>query len=331
VTSSLPSAARAALEAGGLVYLGVPTTTGPHLTPLVYVLDGGRLWVTTSRRSVKARAWRRDGTVAGMVRGRDAFVVFRGQARLFDALDPQSWPATVASAPRLARAVTRFSLKNARFFAGYAVDARRVPLAWTPPGRVFAGIELLSGWVLSPSGGDVTTGWGDWQTGAGYAPSFVPLRARRAIDLRAPPTVRQAIGRSGNGAVALESDAGLTVLPVSWRRVPREGTYEALPPRRFLELTGASGEAAAALNAERASAWRATDMAGLLVQGRAQLFSLPETTRGRPSLLARLVDGGIDPSSADQYALIRIRPTRVVWWQGWTTGSAATRSVRKRR
>lgn len=329
MTSSLPATARAVLQEGVLAHLAVPTGAGPHLTPVVYVLDGGRLWVTTSRRSVKARAWRRDGSVAGLIRGKDACVAFRGRARHYDALDPLSWPATVASAPRLARAVTRFSMKNARFFAGYAVDAGRVPLAWTPPGRVFAGIELVSGRVLHPEEGEVTDCWGEWQLGAEYSASFARLPPRPGIDLRAPPAVREAVGTSGSGAMALLADAGMTVLPVSWRRVPREGTYEALLPRRFLELAGARGKAPAALNAERRSAWRAADMAGLLVQGTAHLFSPPELERGRASLLRRLEVWGIDPAS-DHWALIRVRPSRVVWWQGWTSGSAATRSARGR-
>ena len=41
------------------------TPRGPHCTPLVFAFSGGRLWLTTSRRSVKARAWRTDPVDGG--------------------------------------------------------------------------------------------------------------------------------------------------------------------------------------------------------------------------------------------------------------------------
>jgi nitroimidazol reductase NimA-like FMN-containing flavoprotein (pyridoxamine 5'-phosphate oxidase superfamily) len=63
----LPSTAQEVLNEAVLVHLAVATPAGQHLTPVVFVLDGGRLWVTTSRTSVKAWAWRRDPSVAGMV------------------------------------------------------------------------------------------------------------------------------------------------------------------------------------------------------------------------------------------------------------------------
>ena len=52
----IPVTARRTLEEGVLCYLGVRTPDGPHVTPVVYALDGSRLWVTTARTSVKARA-----------------------------------------------------------------------------------------------------------------------------------------------------------------------------------------------------------------------------------------------------------------------------------
>lgn len=307
-------AARAILERGTLCYVGARTAAGLHVTPLVYAVHAGRIWVTTARSSTKARAWRRDPLVAGLVGDGSRAVAFRGRVKMYDALDPRSWPATVTAAPRLVAAATKFSLKNARFFAGYAVDARRVPLTWMPPGRIFASIEPLAGRVLEE--GAHAGGWGEWERGCSYGKSFARAPRGRSLDLVVPKAVRSAIGESGAGALALEASSRFTILPARWRRRGGEGTYEADVPLDLLDLTGAAPGAAGALVVDRASTWRASAMKGLLIQGPLELFSLKATTRGRPLLRAR-----VDESRG----LARIRPRRVVWWQGWSSGSATAR------
>jgi Pyridoxamine 5'-phosphate oxidase len=311
--TGIPKAALQALDEGTVCYLAVSTVAGPHLTPMVYSEHGGRIWLTTSRSSVKAGAWRRSPGVAGMFRLDDMAVTFRGSVTTYDALDPLSWPGAVAGAPRLARAGASFSLKNARFFAGYAVDARKVPLSWSPPGRVFAAVHPASGWVLTEDG--PATSWGEWPTGTEFRAQFRRLPSRRSVDLRAPASIRSQVGEAGPGALALATDGGLTVLPVDWRRQAGEGTYDVVLPAARLALAQARRQARAALTIDRASAWRAADMVGMMLQGEAQLFSLEHTTRGRTALRERL--GSDDPG----LALIRLRPDRAIWWRGWESGT----------
>jgi hypothetical protein len=282
--------------------------------------------VTTSRTSVKARAWRRDSDVAGLVRSGDVAVSFRGEVRRYDALDPLTWPAIAISAPRLARAATRFSLKNARFFAGYAVDAPRVPLAWTPPGRLFAAIDPAAG-LVSGGARQSLHCWGDWPAGSvEYRTSFRSLARSPAVDRRVPQEVREAVGSSGSGTVAIESSAGLATLPAVWWRVPAEGSYHAAVAASLLERMGLVHETPVALTVDRASTWRAADMAGMLLQGVPALFSPVFTQRGRAALVAEierhLAEFGGESMEAGDVALIRLRPSRVVWWQGWANGTA---------
>ena len=284
---------------------------------MVFVLDGGALWVTTSRGSVKARSWRRDPSVAGLVAVGTQAVIFRGRVRTYDALDPLSWPASVAAGPRIIRAAAAFSLKNARFFAGYAVDATQVPLAWTPPGRVFARIELSAGKVLDRK--EVIDDWGDWPEGVAYRSSFAGPSSSRGIDVKAPLAIRRAVGAQGEGAVAVDAGGRITVLPAAWKRVAREGVYDAIVPDALLRLTLASREAPVALTVDRASPWRAADMSGMLLQGPGHLYSPAETSRGRRALAARV---GRD---REGMSLLRIHPTRVVWWQGWGSGTVVAR------
>ena len=326
----IPTAARQALDDGLLCQLAVRTRHGPHLTPVVYALDGPRLWVTTSRTSVKARAWRAGSEVAGLVRAGDVAVSFRGRAKTYDALDPLTWPAIAFTAPRLVRAAARFSVKNARFFAGYAVDAPRVPFAWTPPGRVFAAIDLDAGWVGPTDGSELLVSWGELpREPTPYRASFGAASATRLLDRRVPSGVRSAIGTSGAGALAIDSPAGLSVLPVAWVRVPREGSYHVAVASSLLERAAPRPSAPLALTIEHASAWRAADMVGMLVQGSAEAFSARFTRRGNRALrlhLEQVLESlGADPRDASRFDLIRLRPSRVVWWRGWTSGTVTSR------
>jgi hypothetical protein len=208
--------------------------------------------------------------------------------------------------PRLVRAATRFSLKNARFFAGYAVDAGRVPLAWTPPGRVFVGIEVTAGALLDLVGGTAAV-WGEWNSEAEVVEKRPSPhdKLRRPLDLRVPRSVRSIVGNKGDGALALVHGPTV-VVPVRWRRVAGEGMYEATLPQAFLELAGPTSRgrpgdtSTAALTVDRLATWRAAEMAGMLLQGEAAVTS----------------------ARSDQ-TIVRLRPHRVVWWRGWSSGTVS--------
>jgi len=247
-------------------------------------------------------------------------VSVRRRVRTYDAVDPLSWPAATLGGPWLIREATRFTFKNARCFAGYAVDARRVPFAWSPPGRLFCGIELLTGRVLNADTGDVLDGWGEWPTGVRYQPAYSPLGRTRALDRLIPPEVRAAVGRAGPGALALQSRDQVSVLPVAWRREGAAGAYEATLPARFVRLAHPPVRAPAALTVNHASRWRAAEMAGMVLQGSAELFSPSRAKSGASRLRGKLEEGwkGLGWPGP---VLVRLRPLRVVWWRGWTSGT----------
>jgi Pyridoxamine 5'-phosphate oxidase len=315
VSATLPAAARRALEEATFCHVAARTERGPHLTPVVFVLDGGALWMTTSRASAKARAWRRDPFVAGMVRTDTAAVVFRGRVRIHDALDPHSWPP-VSAGPAVARAGARFALRNARFFAGYAVDAPRVPFAWGPGGRQFVRLTLDDGMVVDPATGERVAAWGSWPArgSVAFLPSFAAAPRRRPLDLRAPADIRDAVGTSGDGALAVEGRDGPLVLPVRWRRRPAEAAYEACLPATLLRPARATARPRVGLEIDRPGEWRAGQMAGMLLRGEAEVFSIGATRVGAAALGERVPAG---------WALVRLCPSRVVWWRGWTSGTVS--------
>jgi nitroimidazol reductase NimA-like FMN-containing flavoprotein (pyridoxamine 5'-phosphate oxidase superfamily) len=312
--SFLSTAVQTVLEQGSFCAVATTGPNWPHCTPLVFAYSGGRLWFTTSRRSMKTRAWKADPSAAGLVRHGELAVAFTGSAKLYDALDRTTWGDAVAGATSIARATAAFSRKNARFFAGYALDAKQVPIAWAPPGRVFVGIEPARTALVDADG--VQEGKSRWAGASSSLGTF--RRPTKGVDPLTvlPPEVRQPLGVSGEGALTLIGDRGPVVVPARWR-ADEHALYAALPSET-LALAVAGHDAPAALTIDQASAWRARDMVGAMLQGTASIFVLEALGSGAKS--ARTLATEIDP---DAGALVRIVPARAVWWHGWTSGSAA--------
>ena len=316
MTQPLPAEFEQALERGTFCHVAAETRHGPHLTPMVFVLSGGRVWVTTSRGSVKARSWRLDPRAGGLVRDGTRAVTFAGRATPYDVLGVETWDRAIRRMPSLVEASVRFTRKNAKFFAGYAVDLRRVPLAWTPPGRVFVEIEIERAAIVDEDG--VREAWGEWgQT----LPSGETFRARRSgPDALAalPDDVREALGRKGNAVLAVDGPAGTAVLPASWG-ADGPALYATLP-QAILALAGLeSPRAPVAMGIDRTSWWRARRMVGAMIRGGGEAFAVDRLRSGGKSARANVRLTGADPNGV---ALVRIRPERVVWWRGWSSGSA---------
>lgn len=310
---------RRVLERGIFCHVAALTRLGPHVTPMVFAVAGGSLWVTTSRGSVKARAWRSDPRVAGLVRAGEDVVAFAGIATAHDVLDASSWRRSLVRSPMLSVAATRFTRKNARFFAGYAFDARRVPLAWTPPGRVFVELSVERA-ALFEGGKDPRT-WGDW--GGGRLPSAERFRATRTGAgpfEPLPPDVRAALGGSGRGALALEGDDGPVVLPAAWT-IAGAGLYAVAPVETLALGSPHSATPAAALGVDRSSTWRARRMVGAMARGRAEIHAAARLSSGGASARAIASSAGVDE---DDVGVVRLRPERFVWWRGWESGSVRT-------
>ena len=85
-----------------------------------------------------------------------------------------------------------------------------------------------------------------------------------------------------------------------------------------LALAGVGPDASVALTVDHASAWRARDMVGAMVQGTGAIHVLDDLGSGAKT--ARALATSIDPEAG---ALVRITPVRLVWWKGWSSGSLA--------
>ncbi len=313
------------LARGSFCHVATSTALGPHVTPMVYAFTDGRLWVTTARGSVKAGVWRRDDRVAGLVQDEGTALSFTGRVRTFDALDPATWGRALREAPVLALAAARFTAKNARFFAGYAVDARHIPLAWTPPGRVFAELSIERAAIIEK--GAVIRCLGAWPGAVPSHERFRSLRAGGDPFGRLPTEVTEAIGRRGDGVLAVEGHGGVVVVPAPWA-ISGAGLY-ATPQESVLALADLRTLAVpAALGIDHPSSWRAREMIGAMVRSTAQVHvvdrlvtggrpasSVIAAARGKPS--ARL---GLEAGSGA--VVVALSPERIVWWRGWSSGTA---------
>src|SRR5207248_7940802 len=84
------------LGGASFAYLAVETSSGPHVTPLLFGATPDRLWFGIGRGTLKARVLAKRRAVGVVVPGEQASIAIRGEATLLDRLP--------ASAPELARA-----------------------------------------------------------------------------------------------------------------------------------------------------------------------------------------------------------------------------------
>jgi hypothetical protein len=326
VIRPLPESIREVLGAGAFCHLAVRgADERPHLTPVVHALSGDRLWVTTARTSVKARAWRRDPGVGGLVKAGGLAVSFVGTVEAFDLLDARTWGPSIRSSPAVTLAAARFTTRNARFFAGYAVDARHVPLAWTPPGRVFAAISIEAAALLDLETGSVVRGWSMEPSGSVAGRSSYRAGSDRWDPVGAvPPRVAERLGRSGDAVLAVEAEGGPLVVPARW--AAPAGTEARV--RELLAVASVEhlslvppGEPVApvALTIDRASTWRARAMTGLQVRGDSTAFAFDGLRSGRAAATEAAREAGED--DLEGRVLLRIRPRSAVWWSGWSSGT----------
>ena len=328
------------LDRGRFCYLATRSAGAPHLTPVVFVFHRKRVWVTTARSSFKARAWRHEPYVGALVPWSGGAVGFLGRVQPYDGLDPTTWGSMVRAGPSLGLAAAAFTRRNARFFAGYAVDAHRVPLAWTPPGRVFAAVSVQEAFGFDAQGMRHT----EHPTSDGGASSegmILPLtsaetfrRVRNAAGPLAslPPDVAQQIGTGGRAVLSIDGThdraraerrpalVGRSVAPLVFpaRWLEHYGVVYAAVDLAALRMAGGGPVLAVAVTADHASSWRARAMTGIMFRGPGTIVIPAQLRTGRTSAedLLRMMD-----ADAARSVLVRMAPERLVWWRGWASGT----------
>jgi hypothetical protein len=171
--------------------------------------------------------------------------------------------------------------------------------------------------------GSVVRSLGAWP---GTAPSLDRFRAVHASEdplRRLPADIGEALGRRGNGVLAVEGGEGVVVLPTYWAISGSE--LYAAPSVSVLALAGLREPVVpAALGLERPSSWRAREMIGAMVRSTARVYTVDRLASGARSAASIITQarGASATSRAETgAALLAISPERVVWWRGWSSGT----------
>lgn len=195
---------------GDLTYLAVRSPRGPHVTPLAFDRQAGRLWLVAARDSLKVRAIGQDPVVGGLVRSGQRAVMWSGRARLVDPLTGRGLGTHLLELPL---AITGYLVRNFREAAGVVRDR---PVPTLPISRLLVCVDvdrvaLLQGW-------SVAAAWGPWSAldrlrrGAPPPGAPVPLRG-------VPPALRGLVLQSDRPAVlGWQTASGPMAIPAVWHQ-----------------------------------------------------------------------------------------------------------------
>lgn len=272
--------------------LALRSGRAPLVNPAVFSNSGGSIWMTTSRYAAKTLIARRDPRAAFLVDGGTRAVLLRGVAEVLDPFDIPRQVRTFFEGPGYALGMVEYALRNAPFFAGYALDLARLPREWMPYNRVVLRLRM--------SDADLVEG----------AP-FPPAQAARV------PAVPAEVSRRLAGvsrAYACWIEGGLPVLRPAFWEVDRARVSVA--PTSGRPRAGSPG----ALVVESHHRFRPSLMVGACIRG----------TYGPASDGAAIAERyGISP--AEVPAVIDLKVDRVTAWRGFQVTTAVPRGVRQLR
>lgn len=228
-------------------YLAVETSSGPHVTPLLFAATPDRLWFGIGRGTLKARVLAERPAVGVVVPGADASVAIRGEATLLDRL-----PASPAEFARVPFGLPAFASRNAFEMAAFARDLARGserPQRLAPLSVRIETLDLLDGWSAESVLGWLTSG------GPIALPASWDSRTERA-QVPASPLRRAGGPRAAAACVCIDESEGLGPLAKRGRLIRGQGHAKlrgdvasvALQPERITRWKGFQTDTAPAAN-----------------------------------------------------------------------------------
>jgi hypothetical protein len=274
------------LEDGELLHVAVATRRGPHVTPIAFDLDGGRLWFLTPRQSVKTRAIARRRTVGGLVQLGARAVMLRGRARIVDPLTARG----LYSGRRLFDlpfAATGYLARNHRHATGILQER---PAPTLPLARVAVEVKLIGVALLEEE--RLVATFGHWERRE-LLLHGAPPRAQTPSLAGIPAGLRSLLtGPDRPAVLGWPSVSGPMAVPASWN----SELGVAQTNIDAMTLAGAYGAGPACLVSDRWG-YRLEKKQGILLRG-------PGHAR---------VDG--------QTATATIEAERVTYWLGETSST----------
>ena len=264
----------------------------PLVNPAVFSFAVGSLWMTTSRYAAKTIIAKKDPRAAFLVDGGERAVLLRGAIEIFDPLNLSSDVRAALDGVSYFRGLMGYAMRNAPFFAGYALDLARLPREWMPYNRVVLRLRL--------SDADIVEG--------------APFPAAQAARVPAVPAEvsRRLAGVSRGYACWVEGR--MPVLRPAFWEVDRGRVT--IAPTSGLPRAGAEG----ALVVESHHRYRPSQMVGACIRG---TFAPPAD----PSGIAERYGIGVE----EVPQVIDLKVERVTSWRGFAITTAVPRSARQLR
>ncbi len=284
--------------------VAVATRRGPHITPAAFAAASGRLWVVSSRRTVRVRTIRRTGQASALVRRGERSVVVSGRASVLSPWPPDEALALALGAVPATRAATLYTLRNLRLvLAGFVADLLMGAGDPTVYDRVLVAIEADRGMLLD--GTAVLDTWGRWRSPATAAttPRRRPSPASTALPLLddllldVPPESQAALQRVDTAALGWVGLTGAVALP-ALGGIDGEGRVEVASAALDLAANGA-GRGPACLMVHDSDSLRPSGFRGVVLRG----------------------DGSIGRRGPARTA-VTVHADRVSWWSGFRSGTA---------
>lgn len=276
--------------------VAVATRRGPHATPAAFAAAGGRLWVVSSRRTVRVRAIRRTGLAAALVRSGDRSVVVSGRAAVLSPWPPSEAIALAAGALPAAQAATLYTLRNLRIvLAGFAADLVTGAGDPTVYDRVLLAIDADRGLLVE--GTEVLDTWGRWRRTARPAPARPADAVPPLDDLLAgvPPVPAAALERRDTAALGWLGPTGPVILPALGG--VEDGRVQVAAGA--LDVVSADNRSEACITVHDSDTTRPSGYRGVVLRGEGRV-----TRRG------------------GSRATVSVRADRVSWWSGFRAGTS---------
>lgn len=285
--------------------VAVATRRGPHVTPAAFAAEDGRLWVVSSRRTVRVRAIRRTGMAAALIRQGDRSVVVSGHARVLSPWPPAEAAALAAGALPATRAAALYTLRNLRIvLAGFVADLVMGAGDPTVYDRVLVSIDAERGVLLD--GAELRDSWGRWRGITRPAPASrrssaggdVAGQPRPDLDdllAAVPPESAAAMGRRDTVALGWLAPTGPVVLP-ALGGVDGDGRIQVATAA--LDAVSAGVRSPACITVHDSDSIRPSGFRGVVLRGDGQV-----TRRGA------------------RRSAVSVDTARVSWWSGFRAGT----------
>ena len=285
------------LETAATVSVAVDARRGPHVTPQVFAVFGGRIWMATPHTSVKARVLRKRPEVGLLLRGESGIAVVAGVAEVLDPAKPWSLLGAMTETAMSGPASAAYALRNLDEVRSLVTDALTLKLGPSAlQRRVVVAVRPTAASVIANDNVVASQGWPSPElfesTEAEPEDSEIPSAPPAPIG-GLPDAVAQLARTAGDAALGWRGPIGPLALPVHWD--PDTSTATLGTELTWMLAGRTEGQASVTIDE---SDRRISDTVGVLLRGTAQVTS----------------DGSA--------ATIALKPTRTAWWTGIESGSA---------